>query len=170
MMLSSQIATLTDHYTSQMNKKWQVSLNVPPRLLEAPPTHRNRKYDVFVSSEVSNMAVERNSLLRCSGLTDSQRHTQDSVSTKLSCRERQVRQRPRDRQVRQRHRQTGQTCRVVHLFSVPSNSNMNLSIFSCSTTLKFLRDRQQRDRQADKEKTLINSLNQRDRLDRKSVV
>lgn len=53
----------------------------------APPTHRNRKYDFFVSGEVSDVAVERNSLLCCSSLTDGQRHAQNGVSTKLSCRQ-----------------------------------------------------------------------------------
>lgn len=47
-------------------------------------TYRNRKDDVFVSRQVSNVAVERNTLLCCSSLAYSQRNTQDCVGTKLS--------------------------------------------------------------------------------------
>ena len=38
-----------------------------------------------MSGEVGNVAVERNSLLSCSGLTDGQRHAQDGVGTELGC-------------------------------------------------------------------------------------
>lgn len=33
-------------------------------------TYRNRKYNIFVSGKICNMAVERNSFLCCSSLTD----------------------------------------------------------------------------------------------------
>lgn len=61
-----------------------------------------------MSGEVSDVAVERNSLLCCSGLTDGQRHAQNGVSTKLSCSQTDQRVRDRsesERQVRERDRQ-----------------------------------------------------------------
>lgn len=47
-------------------------------------TYRNRKDDIFVSRQISDVAVEGNTLLCCSSLTYSQRHTQDGVGTKFS--------------------------------------------------------------------------------------
>lgn len=47
-------------------------------------TYRNRKDDVFVSRQVSDVTVQRNTLLCCTSLAYGQRHTKDGVGTKLS--------------------------------------------------------------------------------------
>lgn len=46
--------------------------------------HRDWEDDFGVASEVSNMAIQGNTLLCCTSLAHSQGDAQDSISTKLS--------------------------------------------------------------------------------------
>lgn len=46
--------------------------------------YRNRENDFMVASQISNVAVEGDALLCCTGLAHSQGHAQDGVSTKFS--------------------------------------------------------------------------------------
>lgn len=45
--------------------------------------HRDREDDFIVASQVSDVAVERNALLRCASLAHSQGDAQDGIGTKL---------------------------------------------------------------------------------------
>lgn len=44
----------------------------------------NRKNDFGVASQISNVAVEGDALLRCTSLAHSQGHAQDGIGTKFS--------------------------------------------------------------------------------------